>query len=91
MVVDTFPWSTISSPATFTTVVQRGSVPAAGQLLPAVAEVMVLARMWSPVPGFLTVTENVMVAAAPTARSPLQLRVGLAKVTVPAVADASAS
>ena len=91
MVVDTFPRSSICSPATFTTVVQRGSVLAAGQLLSAVAEVRVLARMWSPVSGLFTVTEKVMVAAAPGARSPVQFRVGLAKVTVPAVANAPAS
>ncbi len=38
-------------------VVQRGSVLLAGQLLPAVAEVTVLVRMWLPVSGLLTVTE----------------------------------
>ena len=60
----------------------------AGQLLPAVAEVMVLARIWFPVSGFFTVTENVIVALAPTARFPVQVRFGLANDAVPAEAAA---
>ena len=35
---------------------QSGSVPPTGQLLPVVAEVTVLARMWLPVSGLATVT-----------------------------------
>ena len=53
------------------------------------AEVTVLARIWLPVSGLFTVTENVITADAPTARFPVQVRLGLAKVTVPAVAAAS--
>ena len=41
---------------TSTVTVQRGSVLPVAQLLPAVVEVTVLARMWSPVSGLLTVT-----------------------------------
>ena len=59
------------------------------QLLPAAAEVTVLARILFPVSGLLTVTENVIVAAAPTARFPVQVRFGLAYDTLPAVAAAS--
>ena len=58
--------------------VHRASVLPAGQLLPAVAEVTVLTRILSPVSGLFTVTENVIVAAAPTARFPVQVRFGLA-------------
>ena len=76
---------------TVTVVVQKSASvpPLAGQLFPAVAEVIVLAMLLSPVSGLLTVTENVMVAAAPTARSPVQVRFGLAKLTLPAVAAPS--
>ena len=75
---------------TVTVVVQAVSVPPlAGQLFPTVAEVTVLAMLLSPVSGLLTVTENVMVAAAPTARFPVQVRFGLAKLTLPAVAAPS--
>ena len=63
---------------TFTVLVQRGSVPPAGQLFPAAAEVTVLVRDLSPVSGLLTVTEKVMIAVAPGARSPVQVRLGLA-------------
>ena len=62
---------------TFTVVVQRESVPLAGQLFPAAAEVMVVVRDLSPVSGLLTVTEKVMVALAPGARFPAQVRFGL--------------
>ena len=65
------------------------SVLPLAQLLLAVAEVMVLARVMLPVSGLLTVTEKVMVAAAPTARVPVQVRFGLANETLPAVAAAS--
>ena len=57
-------------------VVQRGSVPPAGQLLPGAAEVRVLARMWLPVSGLLTVTEKAMVAVPPGSRFPVQVRSG---------------
>ena len=50
----------------------------AGQLCLAVAEVTVLARILLPVSGLFTVTVKVMVAAAPTARFPVQVRFGLA-------------
>ena len=53
------------------------SVLPLGQLLPAVAEVIVVARVLLPVSGLLTVTENVIVAVAPTARFPVQVRFGL--------------
>ena len=59
------------------------------QLLLTVVEVTVLARLLFPVPGLLTVTENVMVADAPTARFPVQVRFGLRELTEPAVALAS--
>ena len=62
--------------STGTELAQRLSVPPAAQLLPAVAEVTVVARTLSPVSGFFTVTENVIVAAAPTARFPVQVRFG---------------
>ena len=68
----------------------RVSVPPAGQLLPAVAEVMVEASTLSPVSGLFTVTVNVMVAVAPVARFPVQVRLGLAYDTEPAVAIALA-
>ena len=47
-----------------------------------------LARILLPVSGLFTVTENVMVADAPTARFPVQVRFGLAKLTLPLVAAA---
>ena len=78
----------IVSTATGTVVVQAGSPLPAAQLLPAVAEVIVLARILFPVSGLFTVTENVIVADAPGARSPVQVRSGLAKLTLPLVADA---
>ena len=55
----------------------RVSVLPLAQLLLAVVEVTVLARLLFPVSGLFTVTENVMVAAAPTARVPVQVRFGL--------------
>ena len=74
---------------TVTVAVQRGSVPSAGQLFPAAAEVMVLVRDLSPVSGLLTVAVKVRVALAPGARVPVQVRFGVVKVTDPAVAVAS--
>ena len=80
---------TIVSTATLTVAVQAAAPLPAAQLLPGVVEVTVLARMSFPVSGLFTVTENVTVAVAPTARFPLQVRFGLVKDAVPAVADAS--
>jgi hypothetical protein len=57
VVVATFAWLTISSWATVTVTVHRASVLPLAQLLPAVAEVTVLARMPPPVSGLSTVTE----------------------------------
>ena len=68
----------IASCATFT--VDRAiSITAtdAGQLLPAVADVTVLASTLFPASGLLTVTENVTVTTAPTGRFPDQVRFGL--------------
>ena len=59
------------------------------QLLPAPVEVTVLARILFPVSGLFTVTENVIVAVAPGASVPVQVRFGLANETLPAVAAAS--
>ncbi len=56
------------------------------QLLPAPAVVSVLARILFPVSGLFTVTENVIVAVAPGASVPVQVRFGLANETLPAVA-----
>ncbi len=47
----------IASAETVTVVVQRGSADPEPQLLPVLAEVTVLARIWLPVSGLLTVTE----------------------------------
>ena len=63
---------------TGTVVVQRGSVPPAGQLLPAAAEVTVLASRWLPASGLCTVTVKVMVAVSPGVRFPVQVRSGSA-------------
>ena len=77
-------------PGTSTTTVteHRASVLPAAQLLPAAADVTVCARTLSPVSGLFTVTENVIVAVAPTARFPVQVRIGLVKRPCPAVAAA---
>ena len=91
VVVGTFELSVIVSTATGTVAVQDGSALPAAQLLPGVTEVIVLARILLPVSGLLTVTENVTVADAPTARFPVQVRFGLANETLPAVAAASLS
>jgi hypothetical protein len=69
---------TIVRTATSTVTEHRASVLPAAQLLPPVAEVRVLDKMSFPVSGWFTVTENVIVAVAPTARFPVQLRAGLA-------------
>ena len=71
--------SAIVRPGTWTVTVfaHRASVLPLAQLPPAVAEVRVLARILFPVSGLLTVTENVIVATAPTARFPVQVRFGL--------------
>ena len=84
--VDTSELLVIVSTATFTVEVQGGSPLPAAQLLPVVAEVIVLARILLPVSGLFTVTENVTVADAPGARFPVQVRSGLAKVMLPLVA-----
>jgi len=83
----------MDSPGTSTLIefVQRLSVLPAGQLLPAVAEVTVLASSLSPVSGLFTVTENVIAATAPTARFPVQVRFGLEYVTEPRPAVTVAS
>ena len=62
---------------TVTVFAHRVSALPLGQLLPAVAEVIVVARILSPVSGLFTVTENVIVATAPAARFPVQVRFGL--------------
>ena len=89
VVVPTSATLVMVSTATGTVVVQPGWPLPAGQLLPDVAEVIVLARILLPVSGLLTVTENVTVADAPGARFPVQVRFGLAKLTLPLVAAAS--
>ena len=76
------------SPCTATVAAQRASVPPAGQFVPAVADVIVLVRILLPVSGLSTVTVKVMVAVAPAARFPVQVRFGLVYDTVPAVAAA---
>ena len=79
-VVDATPAEfTIVSPgtSTVTLVAHRVSVLPLAQLLPTVAEVIVLARTLFPVSGLFTVTENVMVAVVPAARFPVQMRFGL--------------
>jgi hypothetical protein len=60
-----------------TVVLQAGSVPPAGQLLAGVGEVTAVVRTLLPVSGSFTVTEKVIVAVAPAARSPVQVRFGL--------------
>ena len=64
--------------STVTLVLQAGFVPPAGQLLAGVGEVIAVARTLSPVSGLRTVAEKVMVAVAPAARLPVQVRFGLA-------------
>ena len=84
--VDTFAVRAMVSTATGTVTVQGRSPLPAAQLLPEVVEVIVLARILLPVSGLLTVTEKVIVADAPTARFPVQVRFGLVNETLPAVA-----
>ena len=72
--------------STVTVLAHRASVLPLAQLLPAVAEVIVLARLLFPVSGLFTVTENVMVADAPAARFPVQVRLGWRRLSEPAVA-----
>ena len=74
---------------TATVALQAGLVVPLGQLLPGAAEVTVLDMILSPVSGSSTVAEYVMVTLPPTARSPVQVRTGLAYDTLPAVAAAS--
>ena len=68
----------------------RESMLPAAQLLPVLVEVTVLTRLLSPASGLFTVAEKVIVAVAPTARLPVQVRFGLVYETPPADADASA-
>ena len=75
--------------STVTLLAHRVSVLPLAQLLPAVAEVIAAARTLFPVSGLFTVTENVIVADAPAARFPVQVRFGLDRVSDPAVAVAS--
>src|ERR1700733_864848 len=63
---------------TATVALQAGLVVPLGQVLPGAAEVTVLTMILSPVSGSSTVAEYVMVAVAPTARLPVQVRSGLA-------------
>ena len=57
-----------------TEVLQAGFVPPVGQLLAGVGEVIAVARTLLPVSGLFTVAEKVMVAIAPAARLPVQVR-----------------
>ena len=72
------------------TVLRHGvAVVPGGQDDPAAAEVAVTIMNLSPVSGLFTVTENVTVTVAPTARLPVQVSTGLVYDTVPALAVAS--
>jgi hypothetical protein len=65
--------------STVTVAVQAaGADPEAGQLLPGVVDVTVSVGVLLPVSGLFTVTVNVMTADCPGARSPAQVRMGLA-------------
>lgn len=88
MTVDGLAAAVIVRTDTGMLIAQFGSVLPAAQLLPVVVEVMVLASILLPVSGLDTVTEKVTVALAPSARFPVQVRFGLLKDTVPAVAAA---
>src|SRR5688572_26499788 len=59
---------------------------AQGQLFPGTGEVTALTSRLLPVSGSFTVAVYVIVTPAPGARSPLHVRIGDVKVTVPAVA-----
>ena len=74
---------------TGTVLEHRESALPAAQLLPVLVEVTVLTRLLSPVSGLFTVAEKVIVAVAPAARLPVQVRFGLVYETLPADADAS--
>ena len=67
----------------------RASVLPAAQLLPVLVEDTAATRFLSPASGLFTVAEKVIVAAAPTARFPVQVRFGLVYETLPDDADAS--
>ena len=67
------------------------AVVPAGHADPGAAEVAVTITSLSPVSGLCTVTVNVTVAVAPTARLPVHVSTGLAYDKVPAVAAASPS
>src|SRR5260370_27221995 len=58
--------------STWTVVVQRGSVPPGGQLLPGASDAQVLVMMPLPGSGFFTVMVPVTVTTPPTGMSPLQ-------------------
>ncbi len=82
--------TTCSAGVSTATVLRHGAaVVPGGQLDPAAAEVAVTISSLSPVSGLCTVTENVTVTVAPTARLPVQVSTGLAYDSVPAVATAS--
>ena len=89
VVVATLAVLLIVSCDTVTVEEQAGAVPPDGQLLPVAADVIALDKIPFPVSGLLTVTENVIVAVAPGASVPVQVRFGLANETVPALAAAS--
>src|SRR5664279_6587293 len=55
------------------------------QVLPGAGEVTEVVSRWLPASGSATVTLYVMIAVAPTARSPVQVSVGSRKVTAPLV------
>jgi hypothetical protein len=57
--------------------VQAGLALPGGHVLPGSVETTVLTMCLSPVSGLSTVTEYVMVAVSPGARSPVQVRAGL--------------
>ncbi len=65
-----------NTPGSRTVRVHRGSEPPAKQLFPSLLDVTVLVRYLSPVSGLLTVTEYVIVAAAPTAKIARPRQVG---------------
>ena len=89
MVLEVFAVMAMVRAETPTVLEHRVSVLPLAQLLVDVVEVTLLTRLLLPASGLFTVTENVIVAAAPTARSPVQVRFGLANDTLPAVALAS--
>src|ERR1700683_1520775 len=80
----------IVRPCTVTVAVERGWGRPAKQLAPAGADVIVLARILLPASGLFTVTEKVMVAVAPAASVPVQVRFGAAEETLPTGAGGAA-